>query len=131
MPNTREKLIELMFVGQVLADAMCDKQEECDKCQYSAPNACRCGFIADHLIANGVTFATDNNVGSKWIPVTERLPEADAGDVLCITPGGHYKVLQWLETFGCWSDPGGIDFTNFKRGYVTHWMPLPPAPKGE
>lgn len=24
--------------------------------------------IADHLIANGVTFATDNHVGGKWIP---------------------------------------------------------------
>ena len=23
------------------------------------------GFVADHLIANGVTFATDNNVGDK------------------------------------------------------------------
>ena len=28
----REKLIELMFEGQVLADAYCDKQDECDKC---------------------------------------------------------------------------------------------------
>lgn len=51
----REKLIELMFVGQVLADAECDKQAECNKCPYNAPNACRVGFIADHLIANGVT----------------------------------------------------------------------------
>lgn len=51
----REKLIELMFVGQLLADAECDKQAECNKCRYNAPNACREGFIADHLIANDVT----------------------------------------------------------------------------
>ena len=67
----------------------------------------------------------------QWIPVTERLPEVGAGKVLCITHSGQYKVLEWLETFGCWSDPGGIDFTNFKRGYVTHWMELPEPPKGE
>lgn len=63
----------------------------------------------------------------KWIPVSERLP--DAGKVLCLTTKGHYKVMEWLETFKCWTDPGGIDFTNFKRGYVTHWMLLPEPPK--
>ena len=65
----------------------------------------------------------------KWIPVTERLPESDSGGVLCITPAGHYHLLQWLETFNCWSDPYGIDFTNYRKGYVTHWMPLPEPPK--
>ena len=34
-----------------------------------------CILITDHLIANGVTIDKDNNVPSKWIPVTERLPE--------------------------------------------------------
>jgi len=32
-------------------------------------------WLADHLLANGVTFATDKNDGGKWIPVSERLPE--------------------------------------------------------
>ena len=41
--------------------------------------------LADYLIANGVTIqpltdckqpVTDKNVGCKWIPVTERLPES-------------------------------------------------------
>ena len=27
--------------------------------------------LADHLIANGVTFATDNNVGDKMTPTDE------------------------------------------------------------
>lgn len=80
------------------------------------------GFVIDNLIAHGVTV-------QEWIPVTERLPEA--GKVLCITTKGHYKVMEWLATFNCWSDPGGIDFTHFKREYVTHWMPLPEPPKEE
>lgn len=61
----REKLVELMFVGQVLADAECDKQAECNKCPYNAPNACRVGFIADHLIANGVTFEKQVDLSGK------------------------------------------------------------------
>ena len=31
-----------------------------------------CMMIADHLIANGVTFANDNNVGGKVIPVAQK-----------------------------------------------------------
>ena len=37
----------------------------------------RIGELVEKLITAGVTFATDNNVGSKWIPVTERLPEVE------------------------------------------------------
>lgn len=40
---------------------------------------CFAGRMADVLIAHGVTFADvpDNNVGDKWIPVRERLPEKE------------------------------------------------------
>ena len=56
MPNTREKLIELI-------------QSAVDGCAtYWA------GLIADHLIANGVTV-------QKWIPVSE--PPKERGDYLC------------------------------------------------
>ena len=82
-------------------------------------------FCADHLIANGVTFATDNNVGSKWIPVTERLPEKK-GNYLGWTGStfmvGYYKgnAVWWI-----WSkDLEGVDL-------FTHWMQLPQPPKGE
>lgn len=49
MPNTREKLIELLDI-------------------IMQPGEKTLGDIADHLIANGVTV-------QKWIPVTERLPQ--------------------------------------------------------
>ena len=114
MPNTKEKgkLIEVLS----------------KHIPYGHATLC---LIAEELMAEGATFATDNNVGDKWISVKDRLPEADAGKVLCITQAGHYKILQWIETFDCWSDPFGIDFTNFRNGYITHWMPLPQPPKGD
>ena len=119
----REKLIELLFVWQVLADAECDKQAECNKCQYSAPNACRVGFIADHLIANGVTI-------QRWIPVTERLPEEDVL-VLCI--GAKGGMFLGYPRFVYKDD--GFAYTRVPnaRGsrHATHWMPLPEPPKGE
>ena len=79
MPNTREKLIELLSVN-ACPNAICNFCEHFKNgyaCERHKKEA-----VADHLIANGVTIATDNNVGDKltptaeWIPVTERLPES-------------------------------------------------------
>ena len=99
--------------------------------------------LADYLIANGVTFATDNNVGCKWIPVTERLPEKD-GSYLCFS---QYCGSGWCSVRGFAKDGRKKDEYDFRRrwknvwydydseyGYcvidsITHWMPLPEPPK--
>ena len=84
--------------------------------------------IADHLLANGVTFATDNHVGGKWIPVTERLPET-GGSYLVYTERGsvyasHFytekKFASGYVREASWSQRGKVK--------VTHWMPLPEPP---
>ena len=64
-------------------------------------------------------FATDNNVGHKWIPVTERLPEKEGLYIVHGKLGGVF-VLFYDDTL---SD-------SFKQ-MCTHWMPLPQPPKGE
>lgn len=75
--------------------------------------------LADNLIANGVTV-------QKWIPVTERLPEH--GDVVLIcTKDKDVQVFQWDAVYNGWVG----DRYNYSVKYVTHWMPLPDAPKGE
>ena len=71
---------------------------------------------------------------SEWISVKEKVPD-EFGDYLCsvIIPSdrGKYvisiKVLRWY-----------VDHTNRSRGHfscegmiVTHWMPIPQAPKVE
>jgi hypothetical protein len=71
--------------------------------------------LADHLIANGVTI-------QKWIPVTERLPDTDI------------RVLVWVGENDCHFptiDTDRVHGTRWVRwdGYITHWMPLPEAPK--
>ena len=79
--------------------------------------------VADHLIANGVTFATDKNVG-RWIPVAERLPEEDQV-VLCVRRNGNYWVASWTYIDWMWYDENEWH----KEAEVTHWMPLPEPPK--
>ena len=90
--------------------------------------------FVDSLIANGVTI-------QKWIPVTERLPdlelvEAKTQDIdlypcLCVVLNPRAKNGKYVSKLyfdGCsFVDVDSCDFTD----NVTHWMPLPEAPKGE
>lgn len=62
--------------------------------------------------------ATDNNVGDKWIPVSERLPEKS--DVVI----GYDAIHGIRVMFYHYS----LLYTNEWR-CVTHWMPLPEPPK--
>ena len=98
-------------------------------------------YLADHLIANGVTFAEDINVPAKWIPVSERLPALhteeyeepdgsrtqveESDDQWVINASGHQTKARY-ETgvvFQGWVGEYGETVRN-----VTHWMPLPEAP---
>ena len=107
MPNTREKLIELL--SQV---------------QYLGGLEAR---IADHLIANGVTV-------QKWIPVTERLPKSVANKVLAFCEDGRVILAHYEDYRGVdlWYDLSRFSASSLmKADDVTHWMPLPEPPKGE
>ena len=122
MDNTREKLIELVRDALLIYGYESHPQRKPDE------------FIADHLIANGVTV-------QQWIPVTERLPEMqtytsdDPNDyweydcsqmVLAYTDDGVRVVECCKDNVGLhWCTEGGTDYN------VTHWMPLPEPPKGE
>ena len=68
---------------------------------------------ADFLLANGVTV-------QRWIPVTERLPEAGV-KAIAVTKNGSCMVVGYNHRFKRWQCAGNIVFT--------HWMPLPEPPK--
>ena len=117
MPNTKEKLIELVNEADEWADRKCDELE-CEKCSENEmkPN-CVQRLAVDYLITNGVTV-------QKWIPVTERLPDVGC-DVLFVCRSKKYGVGAYSDTYK--------DFFmgQFPVKGVTHWMPLPQPPKGE
>jgi hypothetical protein len=85
--------------------------------------------IADHLIANGVTI-------QQWIPVAERLPDKelwehqklydDDLEVLAMIKGAKKATTLYYDEEGEFYAPDGIGATFY---IVTHWMPLPEAPK--
>lgn len=113
--DVREKLIDLII------DAKRTDPEEGSFTEY----------LADHLIAHGVTV-------QEWISVDDRLPDNKEHDwVLAqvVEDNGFMHIPtvmeyrqsknDWFEeTYGWLSDHNGV-FT------VTHWMPLPEPPKGE
>ena len=97
-------------------------------------------YLADHLIANGVTV-------QEWISVNDRLPEMgehyQSEDVLvCI----DYRPDDPDTTKDSYVSIDHVDFNCFGQGwfscerddprdgepspyFVTHWMPLPLAPE--
>ena len=120
MPNTREKLIELLDI-------------------IIQPGEKTLGDIADHLIANGVTV-------QKWIPVSERLPEAgievlamlqvnkfDGHDAHNVVTAVRLPFYSWLVADyqeGIEAETTGTDCEECCY-WITHWQPLPEPPKEE
>ena len=65
---------------------------------------------------------------ADWISVKDRLPDEET-EYLCwfgdFPMGAFARVCRWNKirgAFWCYSD-------NVKWAFVTHWMPLPEAPK--
>ena len=102
----REKLIELL--GDYFDIGDCTPED-----------------IADHLIANGVTFAKDTDVPSKWISVEDRLPERGVW-VLAYQHCGWMGVAQIEEDGWHWYTQ---DFVKLEDPIC--WMPLPEPPREE
>ena len=130
MPNTREKLIELLKEASHLYWL--------DRLNYDYY-----GFVAEYLISNGIRLeekqATSDE--SKWIPVTVKPKEN--GQYLAFKQN-HYGA--WYEVLSFAKDGRKVDKYDFHSkwenvwyyydsefGYcvsnlVTHWMPLPEPP---
>ena len=86
--------------------------------------------FVDALIANGVTLGTDNNVPTKWIPVSERLPDLGEKVVARCRYFDEYRVV-WLQQderldHPYWSYDGDH---GYHVKFFEYWMPLPEPPK--
>ena len=68
---------------------------------------------------------TDANVGSKWIPVTERLPEKGEVVLAC----GKRHATSGMFQGALRNNPKLWHWKGNTLKEVTHWMPLPEPPK--
>ena len=123
MTSDRDRLIELIegTENQRMTIGLCCTVDEV----IDLPS--REEYIANYLIANGVT-------GQTWISVKDRLPK-EGEYVLCVLKGcfnygGKIQVCKFVPADKFKDKPY---FEHFRNGFpsVTHWMPLPDAPKGE
>lgn len=124
----RDKLIELIIDG---VRNYTKPHEVCSQLDLEA--------FADYLISRGVTV-------QEWIPVSERLPEDDKrnhfyddGNLIFTTVLGYDKEggVRLVNRINV--KPCGIDYIDrlategwrwsYRAEEVTHWMPLPEAPK--
>ena len=118
--NVREKLMELLEPH--VSGLACEY--ESGSCELASCRSCNARNIADHLIANGVTV-------QEWIPVEGRTP-GNTGLYLVIEK--HWldgslgiKIAKWNTVDWFTADRKSKKITP----RVTHWMPMPPLPKGE
>mgnify|MGYP002512966706 CR=1 FL=1 len=112
MPNTREKLIELLKLSDACLCDLCGEEGSIDRVA---------GVIADNLIANGVTV-------QEWISVKDRLPEDDSDVLAYLRIGEEGRIYPANYAKGMWFD---CIFNTPATETTTHWMPLPQPPKGE
>lgn len=129
--DVREKLIEILkqapFEGKVLDEWWFEE---------------KIAKIADYLISNGVTV-------QEWVSVKDRLPEYPGHYLVCTsinywhggcmdinenhkyhpsgTPVGYDGTT--MSVIDCYYDVTG-HWNRVCDRHVTHWMPLPPPPKG-
>ena len=90
------------------------------------------GYLIDSDLMEAHLMAA-HALSSCWIPVTERLPEKEGSYIVTTTTGAvttarfyteeefpptHYRPYSYRRSAG-WS----------RNRNVTHWMPLPEAPK--
>lgn len=81
----------------------------------------RCARYADEVMAL--------RERTRWIPVTERLP-AEGERVLAATEG-VFSGEAYLSCEGVWMRSYGVVWVSLVDMPVTHWMPLPDAPRGK
>lgn len=86
---------------------------------------------ADFLIANGVTFAEDNNAPTKWIPVSERLPKESGRYWVWLKFHVRDRVIECPDVQRFVAELNAFMTDGIQSIDVTHWMPIVPPKEGE
>ena len=130
----REKQIEEMAkdIESTIELRECESWH-CNGCQYEKYSE---GYMCDS-IKQAEHFYEKGYRKQEWISVEERLPDGH-GDFLVVVKSKLLWNTEWedcvgLATYNCSEIPSvnGWDYET-RDGYqyiITHWMPLPEAPK--
>ena len=113
-----EKEIEEMFNDVVEAEQRYHEYclaNICHACEYYGDGECDNHIRAEYLYNAGY------RKQSEWISIDERLPD-EQGRFLIVDKEGQMNTAFYTPRFG-W-------FSHFRIKNITHWMPLPEAPKG-
>lgn len=117
--------------------AMC-----CGECKYDADgNFCSSDIVLKEAIALIEHLESERDAAlakvPKWISVEEQLPE-NGRIVIGFTPCdgymfvGYYRESQLAECkWSQWEIITAMRSSRKVTKKVTHWMPLPPSPRGE
>jgi hypothetical protein len=116
MDNTREKLIEFPIDDAILILKEELKQRS-DGYGTHLANGGK-GDPAEEVSLDALAMAIYALEQTKWIPVTERLPEKWQ-NVLTVRTDGKFR-FDFIGSLDVWYED-----VNFVGYPVTHWMPLP------
>lgn len=110
-----------------------DTMHSCDIDRVGLDGADLIERLADHCAryAEEIAVAQERQ---RWIPVTERLPEATDGDYVlaCVTWKDTHIDYQNAVVMAFVSEEGLVDVEmDCVLDGVTHWMPLPEGPEEE
>ena len=81
-----------------------------------------CGRCTSDELEEAIKVAKKALDATEWISVNDRLPELGEDVLVC----NHWGEVS---TDMVWINPAGKMEFYFDGTNVTHWMPLPPAPK--
>lgn len=73
---------------------------------------------------------TGTNVGGKWIPVDERLPNTFGEFIVCVQNADGRRFSDYAD-FDPYVKKWKTGLFCGEHDKVTHWMPLPEPPKEE
>ena len=121
---SREKQIDIDIAVEEMASAIREITVKCGKCEYYKDGSCLKPIdmgcdINEDILNECDTLYTAGYRKQEWISVDERLPERNGRYLThCNIEGQSLVCILYYCKVGV-----------FNEGTVTHWMPLPEAPK--
>lgn len=100
------------------------KMDECSSCEYHTALGCN----ADQIIMDGANLLEQLTADGKqqWISVEEQRPEPGKR---VLATDGVFVGEAYRTSADTWRRYDGIAMRDCLGSVVTHWMPLPVAPK--